>query len=109
MFLVSGLSFFPNAFTCGDGAWGYQRTTVNLDLVVQLLPQNLLTTLEALRFLGYQPRIPVSAEQFAVLNMQPSRPVAAVMCYFARLRLPTLGYTFVFPLNYALSRGCSGF
>ena len=53
MFLVSGLSFFPNAFTCGDGAWGYQRTTVNLDLVVQLLPQNLLTALEALRLLGY--------------------------------------------------------
>ena len=23
------------------------------------------------------------------------------------LRLPTLGYTFVFPLGYALSRGCS--
>ena len=25
----------------------------------------------------------------------------------AALRLPTLGYTFVFPLGYALSRGCS--
>jgi hypothetical protein len=47
-------------------AHGYQRTTVDLDLVVQLLPQNLLTALEALRLLGSQPRIPVSAEQFAV-------------------------------------------
>ena len=46
-------------------AHGYQRTTVDLDLVVQLLPQNLLTALEALGLLGYQPRIPVSAEQFA--------------------------------------------
>ena len=46
-------------------AHGYQRTTVNLDLVVQLLPQNLLTALEALGLLGYQPRIPVTAEQFA--------------------------------------------
>jgi hypothetical protein len=27
--------------------------------------------------------------------------------YCATLRLPTLGYTFVFPLGYALSRGCS--
>ncbi|NBS52808.1 MAG: hypothetical protein EBS96_09390 [Spartobacteria bacterium] len=46
-------------------AHGYQRTTVDLDLVVQLLPQNLLTALEVLGLLGYQPRIPVSAEQFA--------------------------------------------
>lgn len=46
-------------------AHGYQRTTVDLDLVVQLVPQNLLTALEALASLGYQPRIPVSAEQFA--------------------------------------------
>jgi hypothetical protein len=46
-------------------AHGYQRTTVALDLVVQLVPQNLLTALEALVSLGYRPRIPVSAEQFA--------------------------------------------
>ena len=46
-------------------AHGYQRTTVDLDLVVQLVPQNLLTALEALVSLGYRPRIPVSAEQFA--------------------------------------------
>ena len=46
-------------------AHGYQRTTVDLDLVVQLLPHNLLAALEALGFLGYQPRVPVSAEQFA--------------------------------------------
>ena len=47
-------------------AHGYQRTTVDLDLVVQLLPQNLLTAFEVLGLLGYQPRIPVSDEQFAV-------------------------------------------
>jgi len=46
-------------------AHGYQRTTVDLDLVVQLLPQNILTAMRALGSLGYQPRIPVSAEQFA--------------------------------------------
>ena len=46
-------------------AHGYQRTTVDLDLVVQLLPQNLLTALQTLGSLGYAPRIPVSAEQFA--------------------------------------------
>ena len=47
-------------------AHGYQRTTVDLDLVVQLLPQNLLTALQTLGSLGYVPRIPVSADQFAV-------------------------------------------
>lgn len=46
-------------------AHGYQRTTVDLDLVVQLMPQNILTALQALESLGYQPRIPVTAEQFA--------------------------------------------
>lgn len=45
-------------------AHGYQRTTVDLDLVVQLLPKNLRAALQALASLGYQPRIPVSVEQF---------------------------------------------
>ena len=34
-------------------------------------------------------------------------PVSGLPPYCATLRLPTLGYTFVFPFGHALSRGCS--
>ncbi len=46
-------------------AHGYQRTTVDLDLVIQLVPQNVLAALRELAALGYLPRIPVTPEQFA--------------------------------------------
>ncbi len=44
---------------------GYLRTTADLDLIVQLEPENALRALRALRAIGYQPRAPVPAEQFA--------------------------------------------
>ncbi|MEI8293324.1 MAG: hypothetical protein WCG66_04930 [bacterium] len=46
-------------------AHGYQRMTVDVDLVVQLKSDNLLAGLRALQSLGYAPRIPVNAEEFA--------------------------------------------
>jgi hypothetical protein len=46
-------------------AHGYQRATVDLDLVIQLQRDNILAGLGALEGLGYAPRIPVQAEQFA--------------------------------------------
>ena len=46
-------------------AHGYQRATVDLDLVVQLMPKNVLAAMGALETLGYRPRIPVAAVQFA--------------------------------------------
>lgn len=46
-------------------AHGYQRTTVDLDMVIQLHTQNLLRGMKALGGLGYAPRIPVSIEQFS--------------------------------------------
>ena len=46
-------------------AHGYQRTTVDLDMVIQLQAENLLNGLKALGGLSYAPRIPVSIEQFA--------------------------------------------
>jgi hypothetical protein len=46
-------------------AHGYQRTTVDVDLVIQLQQDNVLAGLRALEGLGYAPRIPVRAEQFA--------------------------------------------
>ena len=44
---------------------GHLRTTADLDLVVQLSPDNALRAVRSLATLGYRPRAPVSAEKFA--------------------------------------------
>jgi len=44
---------------------GHLRTTADLDLVVQLSPDNALRALQALEALGYRPRAPVKARDFA--------------------------------------------
>jgi len=44
---------------------GYLRTTADLDLVIQLQPENVLRAMGALANLGYRPRAPVPAEAFA--------------------------------------------
>src|SRR6185503_15067420 len=44
---------------------GHLRTTGDLDLIVQLSPTNVLRGVQALSELGYRPRAPVSAAQFA--------------------------------------------
>lgn len=44
---------------------GYLRATVDLDLVVSLEPANARRAVEALRELGFVPRVPVAIEQFA--------------------------------------------
>jgi len=44
---------------------GYQRLTNDLDLIIQLDRENILNALGALKKLGYQPSIPVTAEDFA--------------------------------------------
>lgn len=46
-------------------AHGYGRQTQDLDLVVRLDPETILAVFGALRGLGYQPRVPVTAEAFA--------------------------------------------
>jgi len=46
-------------------AHGYLRFTKDVDLVVQLLPDNIERTFTALGGLGYRPNVPVSGEQFA--------------------------------------------
>ena len=51
---------------------GHLRTTADLDLVVQLSPDNSQRAVRSLTTLGYRPRAPVSAEQFADAAMRES-------------------------------------
>jgi len=44
---------------------GHPRMTADLDLVVDLLPQNLEAAFAALGALGYRPRVPVTASDLA--------------------------------------------
>ena len=46
-------------------AHGYGRLTVDIDLFVDLEENNIKAALGALAGLGFQPRVPVTAEQFA--------------------------------------------
>ena len=46
-------------------AHGYLRFTKDVDLVVQLVPENAKATFAALATLGFRPVVPVTAEQFA--------------------------------------------
>lgn len=51
---------------------GHLRTTADLDLVVQLDSENVLRAVSALATLGYRPRAPVPAEQFADASARAS-------------------------------------
>lgn len=46
-------------------AHGHTRFTADIDLIVALDSENLLKAIKALKNLGYRPRVPVEAEQFA--------------------------------------------
>jgi predicted nucleotidyltransferase len=46
-------------------AHGYQRLTVDVDLVIQLDGDNILAAFNALAGLGYRPTVPVTGRQFA--------------------------------------------
>ncbi|MGH8675167.1 MAG: hypothetical protein ACREVG_12755 [Burkholderiales bacterium] len=46
-------------------AHGYLRFTKDVDLVLQLVPDNIKRAFHALSTLGYRPLVPVAAEQFA--------------------------------------------
>ncbi len=46
-------------------AHGYERLTVDVDLVIGLQPENITRALHALLSIGYQTRIPVTPEDFA--------------------------------------------
>lgn len=44
---------------------GVLRVTADLDLVIELQPDNLLSAIQALETLGFQPRLPVAATELA--------------------------------------------
>lgn len=44
--------------------YGLMRMTLDIDLVVQLIPENVQRAFDALAAVGYRPMIPVTAEQF---------------------------------------------
>lgn len=46
-------------------AHGYQRFTKDLDLVIELTPENIRAAFGAFARLGYRPQVPITAEQFA--------------------------------------------
>jgi len=46
-------------------AHGYLRFTKDVDVVIQLIPDNVTRAFAALGTLGYRPAAPVTAEQFA--------------------------------------------
>ncbi|MHB0981457.1 MAG: nucleotidyl transferase AbiEii/AbiGii toxin family protein [Thermoleophilia bacterium] len=46
-------------------AYGYQRLTQDLDLVIGLRPDNVLRALKVLSRLGYRPIVPAGIEEFA--------------------------------------------
>lgn len=46
-------------------AHGYLRLTYDVDLVIQLVPDNIRLAFKALAGLGYRPTVPVTAEQFS--------------------------------------------
>jgi len=46
-------------------AYGYLRLTMDVDLVIDLERENLLSALNALEGVGYKPRLPVTKEAFA--------------------------------------------
>ena len=55
----------PPPWIGGDSAWDTACATADIDLVVGLAPDNCRRALGALRSIGFEPRLPVSIEDFA--------------------------------------------
>lgn len=46
-------------------AHGYLRVTRDADIVIELVPENILQTFQTLARIGYHPTVPISGDQFA--------------------------------------------
>lgn len=53
-------------------AHGYLRTTMDIDIVVGLSSENIRAAFRALESVGYRPRQPITAEQFADEELRES-------------------------------------
>jgi hypothetical protein len=51
---------------------GYLRFTKDVDVVVQLIPENIERAFTALSSLGYKPSVPITATQFADMKQRES-------------------------------------
>jgi len=54
------------------GAHGYLRFTKDVDIVIQLIPDNIERTFTALASLGYRPNVPITKEQFSNSELRRS-------------------------------------
>lgn len=54
------------------GAHGYLRFTKDVDIVIQLIPDNIERTFSALASLGYEPIVPITMEQFSNSELRQS-------------------------------------
>ena len=67
--IVRGLNEAGVRYLVVDGlavnAHGYFRATVDVDLILQLEPDNVLAAVKVLKGMGYSPRVPVPIEAFA--------------------------------------------
>jgi hypothetical protein len=51
-------------------AHGYGRSTFDVDLVIDLVPDNILQAFATLAEIGYQPCVPITAQQFADTSLR---------------------------------------
>jgi hypothetical protein len=54
------------------GAHGYLRFTKDVDIVIQLIPDNIERTFSALASLGYRPIVPITMKQFSNSELRAS-------------------------------------
>ncbi|HVW70063.1 MAG TPA: hypothetical protein VHB68_13890 [Steroidobacteraceae bacterium] len=68
------------------GAHGYLRFTKDVDIVVQLVPDNIERTFNALASLGYRPIVPITMKQFSNNELRTAaRKVAHPFCLAAHV------------------------
>jgi hypothetical protein len=56
-----------------SGAHGYLRFTKDVDVVIQLIPDNIERTFTALASLGYRPIVPITMKQFSNSELSAAR------------------------------------
>jgi hypothetical protein len=72
--IVHALNNAPVRFIVVGGvaviAHGYGRVTMDFDIVIQLQPESITKAFKALETLGYYPRVPITAAQFADASLR---------------------------------------